>query len=168
MGTSRGQAACRRTSQFTETATHEPHPCVSPAKRAQTIVLGTSPVPGGQTQHFPKVFSRKAAPKQYQGFPDSSEGKESTYNEGDLGSIPGLGRSPGEGIGYPFQYSGLENSMDCIVHGVAKSWTQLSDFHTNSTIQTFVCINPTFIHTYWQDLISHLRLSQTLKSPKCK
>ena len=43
--------------------------------------------------------------------------------------IPGLGRSPGEGKGYPLQYSGLENSMDCIVHRVAKSWTQLSDFH---------------------------------------
>ena len=43
--------------------------------------------------------------------------------------ISGLGRSPGEGIGYPLQYSGLENSMDCIVHAVAKSWTQLSDFH---------------------------------------
>ena len=50
---------------------------------------------------------------------------------GDLGSIPGLGRLPGEGKGYPFQYSGLENSMDCIVHGVAKSWTQLSDLHFN-------------------------------------
>ena len=43
--------------------------------------------------------------------------------------IPGLGRSPGERNGYPFQYSGLENFMDCIVHGVAKSRTQLSDFH---------------------------------------
>ena len=48
----------------------------------------------------------------------------------DLGSIPGLGRSPGEGRGYPLQYSGLENSMDCIVHGVAKSQTRLSDFHS--------------------------------------
>ena len=46
-------------------------------------------------------------------FPNSSVGKESTCNEGDLGLIPGLGRSPGEGIGYPRQYSGLENSMDC-------------------------------------------------------
>ena len=46
----------------------------------------------------------------------------------DLGLIPGLGRSPGEGKGYPLQYSGLENSMDCIVHGVAKSCTCLSDF----------------------------------------
>ena len=64
------------------------------------------------------------------GFPDSSVGTESTCNEGDLGSIPGLGRSPGEGNSYPLQYSGLENSMDCIVHGVARSWTQLSDFHS--------------------------------------
>ena len=48
---------------------------------------------------------------------------------GELGSIPGLGRSPGEGKGYSLQYSGLENSMDCIVHGVAKSRTRLSDFH---------------------------------------
>ena len=47
----------------------------------------------------------------------------------DVGSIPGSGRSPGEGKGCPFQYSGLENFNDCIVHGVAKSWTQLSNFH---------------------------------------
>ena len=58
-----------------------------------------------------------------QGFPCGSAGKESACNVGDLGSIPGLGRSPGEGKGYPLQYSGLENSMDYIVHGVAKSQT---------------------------------------------
>ena len=63
------------------------------------------------------------------GFPGGSAGKESTCNVGDLGSIPGLGRSPGEGKGYPLQYSGLKNSRDCVVHGVAKSQTQLSDFH---------------------------------------
>ena len=63
------------------------------------------------------------------GLPGGSAGKESTCIVGDLGSIPGLGRSPGEGNGYPLQYSGLENSMDCVVHGVAKSWTRLSDFH---------------------------------------
>ena len=57
------------------------------------------------------------------GFPGGSAGKESACNEGDLGSIPGSGRCPGEGKGYPLQYSGLENSMDCIVHGVAKSRT---------------------------------------------
>ena len=55
--------------------------------------------------------------------------KKSTCNAGDLGSIPRLGRSPGEGKCYPFQYSGLENSMDCIVRGVAKTWTRLSYFH---------------------------------------
>ena len=63
------------------------------------------------------------------GFPCGSAGKESTCKVGDLGSIPGLGRSPGDGNGYPLQYSSLENSMDCIVHGVTKSQTQLSDFH---------------------------------------
>ena len=51
---------------------------------------------------------------------------------GDLGSIPGLGRSPGERKGYPLQYSGLENSIDCIVHGAAKSQTRLSNFHFNT------------------------------------
>ena len=56
-------------------------------------------------------------------FPCGSAGKESTCNAGDLGSIPGLGRCPGDGKGYPLQYSGLENSMDCIVHGIAESDT---------------------------------------------
>ena len=59
----------------------------------------------------------------------SSVGKESACKTGDTGLIPGLGRSAGEEIGYPLQYSGLENFMDCIVHGVAKSRTRLSDFH---------------------------------------
>ena len=62
------------------------------------------------------------------GFPCASAGKEYACNSGDLGLVPGLGRSPGEGKAYPLQYSGLENSMDCIVHGVAKSWTRLSNF----------------------------------------
>ena len=57
------------------------------------------------------------------GFPCGSAGKEYACNEGDLGSIPGLGRFPGEGKGYPLQYSGLENSIDCIVHGVTGSRT---------------------------------------------
>ena len=63
------------------------------------------------------------------GLPGGSAGKESVCNAGDLGSIPGLGRSPGEGNGHPLQYSGLENSMDCVVHGVTKSRTWLSNFH---------------------------------------
>ena len=67
------------------------------------------------------------------GFPGGSEVKASACNAGDLGSIPGLGRSPGEGNGNPLQYSCLENPMDrgawwAIVHGVTKSWTGLSDF----------------------------------------
>ena len=62
------------------------------------------------------------------GFPGGSACKESTPNAGNLGSVPGSGRSPGEGKGNPLQYSGLENPMDCIVHGVAKSWIQLNDF----------------------------------------
>ena len=112
------------------------------------------------------------SPKALEGFPGGSDGKEPACNAGDTGSIPGSGRSAGEGIGYqlqyswaslvaqlvknppamreapilflgwedppgngkatPLQYSGLENSMDCIVHGVSKSWTQLSDFHVTS------------------------------------
>ena len=66
------------------------------------------------------------------GFPCALAGKESTHNLGYLGLIPGLGRSPGEGKGYPLQYTGLEDSMDCIVHGVTKSCTQLRDFHFNA------------------------------------
>ena len=55
--------------------------------------------------------------------------KNASDNEGDARSAPGLGRSPGEGKRYPLQYSGLENSMDCIVHGVTKSQTQLSNLY---------------------------------------
>ena len=62
------------------------------------------------------------------GFPDSPVGKESPCNAGDPGSIPRLGRSPGEGKGHPHQYSGLEHSMDCIAHQVVKSRTGLGDF----------------------------------------
>ena len=55
------------------------------------------------------------------GFPGSPTGKESACNAGDLGSISGLGRSPGEGKGYPLQYSGLDNSLHCVVHGFTES-----------------------------------------------
>ena len=67
------------------------------------------------------------------GFPCGSAGKESACNAGDLVSIPSLGRSPGEGKGYLLQYSGLENSMDCIVHRVAKSRTRLSELQCTFT-----------------------------------
>ena len=74
------------------------------------------------------------------GLPCSSAGEESACNTGDLGSIPGLGRSPRKGKGYPLQYSGLENSMDWIVHGVAKRQTQLSDFHFDHQISVTVTL----------------------------
>ena len=63
------------------------------------------------------------------GFPGGSSDKESACNVGDLGLITGLGRSPGEGKGYPLLYSGLENYMNCTAHGVSMSWTWLRDFH---------------------------------------
>ena len=63
------------------------------------------------------------------GFPCGSADKESACNAGDLGSIPRLGRSSEKGKA-TLQYSGLENSMDCIVHGIAKNQKQLSDFHS--------------------------------------
>ena len=62
----------------------------------------------------------KTPPFQCKGLPCGSAGKESACNAEDLGLIPGLRRSPGERKGYPLQYAGLENSMDCIVHGLAK------------------------------------------------
>ena len=81
----------------------------------------------GKGTHYPLQYSWASL--------CGSAGKESTRNAGDLGSIPGSGRSPGEGNGYPLQYSGLENSMDHIVHGVAKSWTRLSNFHFHFTLR---------------------------------
>ena len=75
-------------------------------------------------------------------FCGGSDSKVSAYNEGDPGSIPGLGRSPGEGNGNPLQYSCLENPMDggawlATVHGVAKSWTRLSDFTITITMSSW-------------------------------
>ena len=72
------------------------------------------------------------------GFPCGSAGTESAWNARELGLIPGLGRSPGEGKGYPLQYSGLENCMDCIVHGVTKSRTWLSDFHFHRPLHSIL------------------------------
>ena len=75
-------------------------------------------------------------------FACGSARKEFTCNAGDLGLIPGLEKSSGEGKGYPFQYSGLENSLDCIVHGVAKSWTQLSNFHFSFRTTSWISLQP--------------------------
>ena len=73
------------------------------------------------------------------GFPCGSAGKESAFNVGVVGSIPGLGRSPGEGKCYLLQYSGLENSVGCTVHGVTKSRTRLSDFHFHFAVYPASC-----------------------------
>ena len=80
--------------------------------------------------------SMESYSKPKEGFPGGSNGKESASNAGDWGSVPGLGRSPGEGNGYPLQYSYLENSMErgarwAIVHGIAKSHTQLTNALTS-------------------------------------
>ena len=77
----------------------------------------------------------------FQGFPGGSDGGESIRTVGNLGSIPGLGRSPGEGHSNPLQYSFLENPKDrgawwATVHGVTKSWTRLSETHTNTHTNT--------------------------------
>ena len=78
------------------------------------------------------IFAYLINTEYMEGFLGSSAGKECGCNAGDLGVIPGLGRSPGKRKGYPLQYSGLENSMDCIAHRVAKSRTRLSDFRFTS------------------------------------
>ena len=89
---------------------------------------------------------RNDHPLQYSlSFPDGSDGKESAYNPGDLGSKPGLGRPPGDKKGYPLQYSGIENFMNCIVHGVTKSHTRLSNFHCHFTFTASISLN--ILHT---------------------
>ena len=110
------------------------------------------------------------------GFPCGLAGKESTCNAGDLSLIPGLGRSTGEGKGYPLQYSGLENSMDCIVHGVTKNWTWLSSFHfsDNFISKADVQLNEKRF-LYWKDSVeckgyfstsSHVPAGHWYRSPR--
>ena len=98
------------------------------------------------------------------GFPDSSIGKESTCSARDPSLIPGLGSSAGEGKGYALQYSSLENFMDCIVHRIAKSWTQLNDLHfhhiMDKLITSFLGHQPTHLglstHIFWSKTFSEI------------
>ena len=101
-------------------ATHSSIPCDSAGKESTCNAGDAGSIPG--SGRSPGEGIRLPTPV-FLGLPGGSAGKESACNAGDPGSIPGLGRSPGEGKGYPLQDSGLENSMDCIVHGVAKSRT---------------------------------------------
>ena len=96
----------------------------------------------------PRLLHCRLPTPVFLGFPGGSAGKESTCNEGDLGSIPELGRSPGEGNDYPLQHSGLEDSTDCIVHGVTKSRTQLSNFH----------FQPTQPHHHHSEFVDYMRI----------
>ena len=99
------------------------------------------------------TYSQKDAPLWKQSaFPGGSAGKESSCIRGDLGSIPGLGRSPGERKGYPLQYSGRGNSRNCTTHGVAKSRTRLSHFHFHCLWkQNIITVNEvTVVEITWQ------------------
>ena len=93
----------------------------------------------------------------------SSVGKEYTQNAGDPGLIPEAGRSPGEGKSYPLQYSGLENSMGCIVHGVTKSQTWLSEFH----FYFFQWKWGVEIHLFFQELVSCVYLFWAALDLRC-
>ena len=100
----------------------------------------------GRVRKIPWKRDRLPTPV-FLGFPGSLVGKESTYNEGDWGSIPGLGRSPGVGNGHPLQYSGLENSMDrgvwqATVHGVAMSPEEILELLKNVSLN---CLNQSFM-----------------------
>ena len=94
--------------------------------------MGEENLGDGRYRQLMKSFTLKGSRKMLRGFPGGSDGKESACSTGDLSSIPGSGRSPGEGNGNPLQYSCLKNSMDrgawwATIHGVTKSQTRLSD-----------------------------------------
>ena len=134
--------------ELTQTEVHR----VSDAIQPSHPLSPPSPPAFNLSQHHGLLFGQSKQGKQGQsqcaksldqgmGFPGGSEDKASACNAGDLGSIPGLGRSPGEGNGNPFQYSCLKNPMDrgawrATVHGVAKSQTGLNDFTHMGTITT--------------------------------
>ena len=93
------------------------------------------------------IFHRNGI-RRYGGFPGGSAGKESACNAGDLGLIPGLGRSPGEAEGYPLQSSGLENSTDSLVHGFTESQLDISEWlsHVCACLCSLSTAFPKFIH----------------------
>ena len=105
---------------------------------------------GAKNIYLPKKMYRNIYRSFIYSLPAGSDNKESACNAGDLGSIPGLGRCPGEGNGYPLQYSCLENSTDrgtwqATVHGVAKSRTWLSDLHLYVTLRWNKCLKTWYL-----------------------
>ena len=96
------------------------------------------------------------------GFPGGSASEESACNAEDLGLIPELGRSPGEGNGCLFHYSGLENSTDCIVHRVAKNRTQLSDFHFDFVSLLQLLHSTTLWYTKGISAVCYCKITQNL------
>ena len=126
---------------------------MSPRGRKDELVLqqGVEGPPvqrrGVSLPHIPGCFTGETTSEPdlgMRGFPGGSAGKESACNVGDLGSIPGLGRSPGEGIAYPLQNSRRENPMDCTVHGVTTNQTRLSDPHYH--FWTSLCLYSDLVH----------------------
>ena len=129
---------CRVWSQFPSSGTHRqvrmtpassflfgPLKCRFPGQLTQASIVCKQQKVSSSVQRLVLIFTTSLLLH----FPGGSAGKESACNAGDMGSIPGLGRIPGEGNGYPLQYSGLENFMDCsIVCGVTRTW--LSNFHS--------------------------------------
>ena len=102
----------------------------------------------------------------WQKMPGGSAGKESACNAGDLGLIPGLGRSPGGGTGYPLQHSGLENPTDWIVHGVTQSQTRLNEFHFHCWQFGSVVASLSFFAISWSvwSVLSHFPSFRTSNS----
>ena len=96
------------------------------------------------------------------GFPSGSAGKEPACNAGGLCSIPGLGRSPGEGTATNSSILGLENSMGCIVYGVSKSRTRMSDFHVHYLFGT---VSQSYLRCCLQGCNPHFAPNKTTCSP---
>ena len=109
-------------------------------KRAPHSVLALSLISALLASVLAPYSSNKLAYNMHKGFPGGSDGKESTCDEGDLGSIPGLGRSPGEKKGYPLQYSRLENSVDCPWGGKELDTTEWLSLHFHLW---FLSVKPT-------------------------
>ena len=116
-----------------------------------------------QTLRWLSVKSFEGQSLRWEGFPGSSADNGSACNAGGPGSIPGYRRPTGEGIGYPLQYSGLENSMDCIVCGVAKSQTRMSYFHFHLEVRVAAHgLSSDWLVMMWQDDVSGISVIDLL------